>query len=78
MRQGRRMIGLETHKASCTAPLEAGILHEAGSRGTLVGAGRWAPWLTLEAFRQGRLDRIEKAFRDLNPRHWGLGTADAT
>ena len=77
-RQGRRTIGYETYKASCAAPLEADILFETGNRGRLVGSGRWAPWLTSEAFRQGRLDRIEKAFRDLHPRYWGLSSADAT
>ncbi|MDE2973470.1 MAG: DEAD/DEAH box helicase [Gemmatimonadota bacterium] len=77
-RQGRRTIGYETYKASCAAPLEADILFETGNRGRLVSSGRWAPWLTSEAFRQGRLDRIEKAFRDLHPRYWGLSSADAT
>ncbi len=76
-KQGRRPIGYETYKASCTAPLEAGILLETGSRGRLVCAGWWAPWLTSEAFRQGRMDRIVKAFHDLHGRHWSLGTADA-
>ena len=77
-KQGRRMIGYETFKAACTAPLEAGILLETGTRGKLIGSGRWAPWLTLQAFEQDRLDRIEKAFRDLHPRHWTLSSADAT
>ena len=77
-RQGRRLIGHETFKAACTAPLEAGILLDTGKRGEMASTGRWSPWLTLQAFEQGRLDRIEKAFRDLHPRHWTLSYADAT
>ncbi len=73
---GRRAIGDGAFRAACDAAVEAGIVLDTEDRGRLVGSGGWSPWLTLEAFRQDRLDRIEKAFRDLHPRRWGMGAAD--
>ncbi len=77
-KRGRRVIGDAAYRAACDAPLEAGIVHDTEGRAGLVGSVDWAPWLTLEAFRQGRLERIERSFRDLSPRRWDAAAADAT
>ena len=73
-KHGRRAIGLKNHRAACEAVVAAGIANESRVRGKLIAAGQWAPWLTLEAYRQRRLVRIEKAFRHHYPVSW---TADA-
>ena len=75
-RHGRQPISYQAFKKACDAPVEAGIMRESGNRGGLVASGEWAPWLTLEAHRRGRLDRIVPAFRDLTPGYWRFDSAN--
>lgn len=75
-KHGRRAIGYQNFKKSCKAPIEAGIIRDTRVHGKLVASAEWAPWLTSEAFRQRRLDRIDRAFRAFFPSRWSVSDAD--
>ena len=49
------------YKVACDDVLDADIIYRTTRQGRLVAAPEWAPWLTIEAFRQGKLERIEAA-----------------
>ena len=66
-----RPIHHQQYKLSCEDVKAAGIVFDTGYRGKLRAADDWAPWLTLEAFRDDRLESIERAYRDEFPPHWG-------
>ena len=70
-RHGRDPMLHKQYKASCDDLIAAGIIHDAGYRGKLIATGYWAPWLTVQAFRDERLESIERAYRDEFPPHWG-------
>ena len=70
-RHGRDPILHKQYKASCDDLIAAGIIHDAGYRGKLIATGYWAPWLTVQAFRDERLESIERAYRDEFPPRWG-------
>ncbi len=60
----KQRVTLPTYRTAADAPLAAGILLNAGTRrgAQLVAYDDWAPWLTVEAFRQGMLSKIQSAF----------------
>ena len=68
---GGRPIHHQQYKLSCKDVIAAGIVFDTGYRGKLRATDDWAPWLTLQAFRDERLDSIERAYRDEFPPHWG-------
>ena len=75
-KHGHRVIDHRSYGNACQAVVAAGIAHESRRPGQLVAWGRWVPWLTLEAHRQRRLVRIEKAFRYHFPERWGADAED--
>ena len=58
------------YKVSCDEVIDAGIVHKTTDRGKLVADPQWTAWLTLEAHRQHRLSRIERAFRTERLDRW--------
>ncbi len=54
------------YKEMGTALVETGIAYRNERQG-LAAYARWAPWLTLQAFREGRLRMIERALRSALP-----------
>ena len=75
-RHDRRVIVQASYMVAWDAPLEAGMLIDTGDHGELVACEDWAPWLTLEAFRQDKLHRLEQAFSYYFPQYWGLSDED--
>ena len=72
-----RPIHYQRYKTSCKDVIDAGIAYDTGYRGKLAATPRWAPWLTVQAFRERRLESIEQAYRDEFPPHWGGRDYDA-
>ena len=68
---GNRPIHLQQYKLSCKDVIAAGIVFDTGYRGKLRATDDWAPWLTLQAFRDDRLASIEGAYHGEFPPHWG-------
>ena len=66
----RRRIHYQRYKISIKDLVAAGIIHETTDRKRLIASGYWAPWLTLQAFRDGKLEKIELAHRDELPPYW--------
>ena len=62
-RHEHRIIPHHRYKAACQDVISAGIADDTRYRGKLIASQDWAPWLTLQAFRDQRLERIETAFR---------------
>ena len=75
-KHGRRGISYKSYRTACEAVVAAGIAYESRVGGRLIASGRWAPFLALEAYRQRRLLRIEKAFRYHYPERWGTDAED--
>ena len=57
-------------KAAGEELVTAGLAVPSKSGKELRAASSWAPWLTLEAFRNGALDRIMDAFEYKQPPYW--------
>ncbi len=74
---GGRPIHYQRYRTSCNDVIGSGIVHDTGHRGKLAAAPRWAPWLTVQAFREGKLASIEQAYHDEFPPHWGGGNYGA-
>ena len=66
---GRRVQNAQT-KAAGEELVAAGLAARAEAEKGLRAASSWAPWLTLEAFRIGALDRIMDAFEYKQPPYW--------
>ncbi len=58
------------YKVSCDEVIDAGIVHKTTDRGKLVADSTWTAWLTIEAHRQHKLSRIERAFRTERQDRW--------
>ncbi len=69
-RHRRKVIPFSRYKTSFRDAVEAGIVQDTEYRGQFIAAADWAPWLTLQAERDGRLARIERAFDDHVHRDW--------
>ena len=67
---GNRPIHYQRYRVSCKEVLDSGIVYDTGNRGRLAATPRWAPWLTVRAFRDRRLGSIERAYDDEFPPHW--------
>ncbi len=66
-----RLIHYQRYKRSCEAVARAGIIEDTGRAGKLIASEYWAPWLTVQAFRNKKLALIERAYRDEYPPRWG-------
>ena len=66
---GRRVQNAQT-KVAGEELVTAGLVVRAESGKELRAARSWAPWLTLEAFRNSALDRIMDAFEYKQPPYW--------
>ena len=61
------------YKAACAEATKAGVATTEHG-GALSAVGHWAPWLTLQAFRENVLEGIEDGYRAQFRRHWrGVG-----
>ena len=58
-----RRVSKARFKAFCKEVAEADIAFGTGNRGRMIASPDWAPWLTLKAFREKKLGRIESIFR---------------
>ncbi len=63
-----RFIPKYRYSEAGPALIEAGIAYQK-ERSGLMAYERWAPWLTLQAFRERRLEQIEGAFVNSLPGH---------
>ena len=66
----RRRIHYRRYRSSIDALVEAGIVYETTDRKKLIASEDWAPWLTLQAFRDRKLAPIERAHREEFPPYW--------
>ena len=66
----RRRIHYQRYKTSVDDLVAAGIIYETEDRKKLIASETWAPWLTLQAFRDGKLPTIEQAHREEFPPYW--------
>ena len=57
------------YKAACAEATKAGVATTEHG-GALSAVGHWAPWLTLQAFRENVLEGIEDGYRAQFQRHW--------
>ena len=67
---GGHPIRYRQYNVVCKHLIDAGIVDDTGNRGKLAATANWAPWLTVRAFRDGRLERLRRAYHDEFPPHW--------
>ncbi len=67
---GGRRIQYTHAKSAGEELLKAKLLCRSQAKKELIAASSWAPWLTLEAFRNRALDRIMEAFDREQPPYW--------
>ena len=65
-----KVIPISRYKAVFKDVVDAGIVADTEYGGQFAAAADWAPWLTLQARRDGRLESIEDAFDDHVHRYW--------
>ena len=66
----RRRIHYRRYLSSAKTLADAGIVYETTDRKRLIASDMWAPWLTLQAFRDRRLESIERVHREEFPPSW--------
>jgi len=66
----RRRIHYRRYLSSTEALADAGIVYKTTDRKRLIASEMWAPWLTLQAFRDRKLESIERVHREEFPPYW--------
>jgi len=66
----RRRIHYRRYLSSTKVLADAGIVYETTDRKKLIASEMWAPWLTLQAFRDRKLESIERVHREEFPPYW--------
>ena len=70
IRLDKRNISVARINAAVDALLKAGIIQRSTPKREFMAITHWAPWLTLQAFRNCRLDKIMTAFEREQPSYW--------